>query len=410
DFILKNVRKINQTLRNQDSEHHQELHREIQQLETAFAEAEKAIRKWRSNSKGGWQSAQKLQQTSEQLADALNEKSVLVDQYQLHLANAIWCQSELQVDETYLQRVNQYFPPAVVNTADLTRHPTRVRKEINKWISDQTKNHISNLIPPGAIDQLTRMILINTVYFQGQWMEPFAEDDTKPRRFTFASRQKANLPMMSGLKYHGKYAAFQGNGKLFDTPQMIEEGNESAGYPNQEGFLMIELPYKGEEISMVFVAPQKPDGLSQVEETICSRPWNNWIKHLTARKLVADIPKFQSTSTQVLNDVLARLGMGRAFVSPTEAHGADFRGIYPIDDPQQQLFLNLVLHAAGIELDEQGTKAYAATVLMAIKKAMAMRRVPFIPEFKADRPFLFFLHHIKTGILLFAGRITNPNE
>jgi serine protease inhibitor len=177
---------------------------------------------------------------------------------------------------------------------------------------------------------------------------------------------------------------------------------------------MVELPYKGDDLSMVVVAPNDPAGLPAIEEKLTPENLDQWIGHLRKRDTQVHLPKFKLETDYTLGDeqnpaALQRMGMVRAFKDPRDPKtGAQFYGMTTSTDPMEQLYITKVLHKAFVEVNEKGTEAAAATaVVMAMARSRPASR-PFIPEFKADRPFVFLIRDKATGSVLFLGRMTKP--
>ena len=205
-----------------------------------------------------------------------------------------------------------------------------------------------------------------------------------------------------------RYAAFTADGSPFATPRTIsreQAADTTALYPGKGGFLVAELPYKGGDLAMLAIVPQDADGLAALEQKLSGEMLQASIGKLEARAVNVELPKFKLETEYQMNDTLKTLGMARAF-SPDDAQ---FDGMTTSRDPANRLYIALVVHKAFVEVNEKGTEAAAATgVAMA---AAAMRvSIPFTPTFRADRPFLFAIRDIKSGTLLFLGRLTSPKE
>ena len=286
--------------------------------------------------------------------------------------------------------------------------------EINGWVEKQTKDRIKDLLAKGTLTADTSLVITSAVYFKGQWSKPFEESSTKNEDFTSAGGAKQPAPMMHQYNSSGaKYAAFRGDGSLFDSPSEIpaDKSNADASlYPDAQGFTMLELPYKGEKLSMVFLVPQSADALEQLEQKLKYDDLQAWVGKLHECAVDITIPKFKLETMYKLNDVLLRLGMDRAFNDPRQPNGAQFDGIVDSSDAAKKLFIGSVIHKTFVEVNEKGTEAAAATAI-AMVGAMARPQIkmkPFVPVFRADKPFVFLIRYIDTGSILFFGRVTNP--
>ena len=172
---------------------------------------------------------------------------------------------------------------------------------------------------------------------------------------------------------------------------------------------MIQLPYKGGELSMVVIAPNSADNLSVIEGQLTAEKLSNWVGKLRQRETSIDLPKFKLETSYRLNEVLQQLGMKRAFVDPRNpALGAQFGGMTTSSNVMDQLYISLVLHKAFVEVNEKGTEAAAATAIAMPAATALPEDFPFTPEFKADRPFLFLIRDNDSGCILFVGRMMDP--
>jgi serine protease inhibitor len=345
------------------------------------------------------------------IANELNSLLTQVDQFQLQIANALWGEKTYPFRQAYLDTINQFYQTGGVFPVDLSGDPEGTRKQINAWVEKQTKDRIRELIPPGALDgSQTSLVLTNAIYFKGQWAEVFSEDNTKPGNFTLANGTKARVPMMSGGMASARYGAFKADGTFFNTP--AEQPNipgrpidERKFYPDQGGFLMLELPYKGKELSMVIIVPRAAAGLALLERRMTARNLNAWIRQLQERSVEVFVPKFKLETAYKMSQELKAMGMARAF------SGAQFDGICASPDPKHALFISEVFHKAFVEVNEQGTEAAAATaVLTAPGAPPPPTMVPFTPTFRADKPFLFLIRDRQSGCILFLGRVINPQQ
>jgi serine protease inhibitor len=209
-----------------------------------------------------------------------------------------------------------------------------------------------------------------------------------------------------------RYAAFRGDGTFFDTPAQVPFGkiDEKTVYPDERGFAMLELPYKGGEMAMVVIVPRSADGLEALEKKLTSERLGAWLGKLRQRGVHVYLPRFKVEARYDLGQTLRGMGMARAFNDLRAADGAQFDGMSESQDPAQKLYVSKVLHQAFVEVSEKGTEASAATaVMMARPKSEVVQLVPFTPTFNADRPFLFLVRDRQSGSILFLGRMVNPN-
>ncbi len=270
------------------------------------------------------------------------------------------------------------------------------RALINQWVSDHTQQKINDLIPPGALNATTRMVLANAVYFKGTWQDPFEESQTETKDFFNWGKNKTQVAMMSKWCDTSRYTAFNSDGTPFTTPKTLPEGtSRSVGYP-QDGVQVIELAYNGGELSMLVMLPTKRAGLAVLISSLSAEQIDQWESAMEVRDVEVNLPKFKLEVNYDLNEALTRQGMKAAF----EADIADFTGI-----GEEGLFISNVLHKAFIEVNEKGTKAAVATSVMMAPSAAPARDIPFVPQFVADHPFLFLIRHHQTGLILLVGKV-----
>jgi serine protease inhibitor len=176
---------------------------------------------------------------------------------------------------------------------------------------------------------------------------------------------------------------------------------------------MVELPYKGDDLSMVIIAPNDPAKLSAIEKAMTSESLTGWIGRLKKRKTHVYLPKFKVETDYTLGDsgkpgALQKMGMVRAFVDPRKPKGAVFDGMSHATNPQDKLYVTKVFHKAFVEVNEKGTEAAAATAVIMVVGDSAPISVPFTPTFKADRPFIYLIRDRQSGAILFLGRMMEP--
>jgi serine protease inhibitor len=359
-----------------------------------------------------WKEYRAALNTEKKAGAALNKASAQVDQYELRIANALWGEKTYPFLDDYVKTIATHYKTGGVFPSDFKNSFPVERERINKWVEDQTNQRIKDIIPELRPDEarLVRLILTNAIYFKGEWSEPFKEADTRPRDFTLADGKTVQTPIMNAQNLEaGRYGAFNQDGSSFNTPQKIRRGQKTGLYPDESGFALLELPYKGDDLSMVIIAPNRPDGLTAIEKKLNAGSLTAWIAKLQKRKTHVLLPKFKMETDYKLGETLQAMGMVRAFTDPRQANGADFTGMCASADPRLRLYISKVLHKAFVEVNEKGTEAAAATAVMMMANSAPIT-VPFTPTFKADRPFLFLIRDIRTGSVLFMGRMTNPKS
>jgi serine protease inhibitor len=350
---------------------------------------------------------------AERIAGELNILLPSVDRYDLRVANALWVDQSFRLVPAYVATMDRFYGRGCVSCLDIAGDTEAARQRINSWVEDHTNQRIKDLIPPGQLAQRTPLIIGNAVFFKGEWSRPFAASATRDEDFTLPSGERIKARMMhDAWRQSVPYAAFHGNGGFFATPAAVpaETARRPATYPDDDGFAVIELPYKGAELAMVVLLPRSPDGLAHLEGMLTAANLASWLGHLEQRTVDTAMPRFEQKCDFDVSGALQGMGMRRAFVNPAEADGAQFGGLSASRDPAQQLFLGSVLHKAWVEVTEKGTEAAAATAIMMLVGAAVRQTVtvPFVPVFRADHPFLFLIRDTKSGAILFLGRMLDP--
>jgi serine protease inhibitor len=380
---------------------------EIESLRKKLAQMNQATR-----AVGDWKRQQKLAAEAQKVADQINTLLGTIKHYQFTVANALWGEKTYPFAPAYLNTINQHYTVGGgMFPVDFKNDFEPERLNINRWVEKQTNDRIKDLLPNGSLDKDTRLVLTNAIYFKGDWSVPFNEQDTKELNFTLAGGQKKQVPMMHAPHLGvGRYGAFNAEGSFFDTPMRIRHGqNPNELYPKADGFAIIELPYRGDDLSMVVIAPNDPADLPAIEKMLAPEKLGQWIGQLKQRDTSVHLPKFKTETDYDLGASLQNMGMVRAFINPNDPKaGAQFQGMTTTTDPNEQLYITKVIHKAFVEVNEKGTEAAAATgVAMAAATAVPLDR-PFIPQFKADRPFVFLIRDTRTGAVLFLGRMMEP--
>jgi serine protease inhibitor len=366
--------------------------------------------------KGDFRGQGNAARKAQQLAAEINKLQTQYAQYELRIANALWGEKSYAFKQSYFDALDKHYHTGGFFPVDFRNDFEGARKRINAWVEEQTRNRIKDMLPPDVLDEeskkLVRLILTNAIYFKGEWVEVFQEAQTKDDDFLLVGGKKERVPMM----YHDymqsvRYAAFRGDGSYFDTPHQVPRGeiDPKKVYPDERGFVMLELPYKGDELSMVLFVPRSADGLTALEKNLTSANVATWIGKLQQRAVHVFVPRFKLETKYAMEQTLSDMGMVRAFVPPSAANGAQFDGMSESSDPSEKLYISKVLHKAFVEVNEKGTEAAAATAVIMVKEAAApIELVPFTPTFKADRSFVFLIRDRKTGSILFLGRMMQP--
>ncbi|UCD09578.1 MAG: serpin family protein, partial [Dehalococcoidales bacterium] len=302
------------------------------------------------------------------------------NRFELNIANAIWGQKGYPFLQSYLDLLAEQYG-AGLRITNFAEKPEESRITINDWVSQQTEDKINDLIPPRMISDLTRLVLTNAIYFYAEWEHPFDNRKTYDGTFYLLNGGNVTVPMMYRRGSYG----YVGNPPFRDKQKRTVEYTGS-----EEGYLAVELPYKGDEISMVIIMPN-PGRFNEIERILDADMVNDIVSNISGESMFLSVPKFDFESAFNLKDSLIELGMKDAFTN------ADFSGM----TGKRDLSISNVVHQAFVSVDEQGTEAAAAT-------AVVMEIVSLIPSLVLDHPFIFLIRDIPTSTILFIGRVVNP--
>ncbi len=259
---------------------------------------------------------------------------------------------------------------AGLREVDFANETEAARLAINAWVKQQTAEKIADLVPAGLLGALTRLVLVNAIYFKGSWAEPFLERNTTDQPF------------------------FRLDGHSSRVPLMHQSGDY--GLVDVEDAQLLALPYEGGAMAMVAILPRRHDGLPDIEAKLGSN-LDQWLTLLDDKRQSAVdlyLPRFQVESALRLDEALQHLGMSLAF----DPKAADFSGMA---SGARDLYIGAVLHKAFVEVNEKGTTAAAATAVVAMR-GLAQRKVVF----RADHPFVFLIVDTRTRCVLFLGRVS----
>jgi serpin B len=289
--------------------------------------------------------------------------------FRLNIVNAIWGQQGYAFLQEFLDTLAENYG-AGIRTLDFINAPEPSRIAINDWVSDQTEGRIKGLIPQGAIDAMTRLVLTNAIYFNAAWQYPFEKNATSDDNFHLLNGGEVTVPMM--------------------------HETESFAYAEGNDYQAVELPYDGRELSMVILLPQ-PGQFTTFEKSLDVKKVNGIIDSLGYKEIALTMPKYEFTSDFSLKKTLSDMGMPVAFTD-----GADLSGM----DGKRDLFISDVIHKAFVSVDESGTEAAAATAVIIAATSAPMPEE--IINVTVDRPFIFLIRDIQTGAILFLGHVINP--
>jgi len=293
----------------------------------------------------------------------------------LDLANRVWVQKDLRLRPHYVSLLRDVFR-APLAEVDFKTDREAALLAINQWGSQQTHGRIPQIL--AKVNPKARMVLVNAVYMMGEWQQPFVESATHDGKFTTA--------------------------KEVTTVKMMRQVSRFR-YAQVRGAKLVELPYKG-GLSMVVVLPTDVDGLEKIEDRL-GGSYADWIGALEYKEVDLELPRFTVATELALVGLLMKMGIRRAFKPDL----ADFSGM--TEEVEARLFIGDAIQKAWIGTDENGTEAAAVTaVVMEVHSIGKLERLPPPPPviFHANHPFLYLIRDVKSGGILFLGRIVEPSR
>ena len=292
--------------------------------------------------------------------------------YTLSVANGVFVETGFTLRQSYRSLLSSFYS-ASFDQLDFSGDPTGAADYINQWVKDRTNAKIQNIVSPTDVEDAS-LALANAIYFKGTWKHPFDPDRTVVAPFRVSSYESTHVNMMTQTAIF-RYSL---NRRL--------------------NCQILELPYKGNRLAMYILLPRKVDGLASLERKLTFSSITLASAQLRPRSVSVAIPRFEMTVGKNLPKVLKTMGMNIAFTP-----AADFTGISPV----RPLFVSDVIHKAFIGVDEEGTEAAAATVVIISRGSTP---APLNQKFVADHPFVFLIGDKVTGSILFLGRHVNPSE
>ncbi|KAB0353581.1 hypothetical protein FD755_023718 [Muntiacus reevesi] len=302
----------------------------------------------------------------------LTELKKSTDAYELSVANRLYGEKEFPFLQEYMDNVKKFYL-ASVESADFKNAAEESRKMINSWVESQTNEKIKDLFPKDSLDSSTVLVLVNAVYFKGQWNQEFKKESTVEENFWLNKDTSKSVQMMK-----------QTNRFNFVSLEDVQAK-------------ILEIPYKGEELSMMVLLPNEVDGLQELEDQLTAEKLIEWTspQNMGKRQVDLYLPRFKVEESYDLVPTLQALGMADAFRGMV----ADFSGM----TGRRDLAVSMVVHKSFVEVTEEGTEAAAATgVSVALTSARSRE------SFRCDHPFLFLIKHVETNSILFCGRVSSP--
>ncbi len=302
----------------------------------------------------------------DKLVESYSDKKSTV---RLFNANSLWIQKGLKLNTEFLENNKKYYSSSA-NFTDFISNPEKSRTTINEWVGKNTNNKIKDLIKPSAIDNATRLVLVNALYFKGAWLTKFKKENNTNDDFKIGKKESIKTAFMnnsfSSWYYEDKYCE------------------------------IIDIPYSNEQLSLLVILPKSYKKLKKVEKKLNYDYYLNYIEKKTKKQIQLSFPKYNIESEFDLNASLKQLGIKEAFTM-----SADFSGI----TENEKLYISKVIHKANIEVDEEGTEASAATAIFMRKTSINVDEV----QFNTNRPFIYMIRNQKTNTIYFIGKVLNPN-
>ncbi len=294
------------------------------------------------------------------------------DYYTLTTANAYWPVSSADISSVYQEIIEQYYL-AHGEELDFIGNPTGSANKINDWVEEETNGKIQDLISPSMISPLTYLILTNAIYFKSDWKYQFRTNSTREGTFYLSNNSEIETQMMH-----------------------MNDENIELNYAENNDVQMLQLPYKGDELSMYIMLPKYDSNITTLENNLNYKYYNSLKEDMSEKWVEIIMPKYEISRTYNLGPSLIELGMPTAF-SP----GANFTGI----SESEPLYIDRVTQKSFIEVNEEGTEAAAATAVVIVRYG---EQDPNHRYFHANHPFIFFIEHEETGQILFMGKLENP--
>ncbi|CAD7679254.1 unnamed protein product [Nyctereutes procyonoides] len=314
----------------------------------------------------------KTEEIHHQFQEFLNEIGKPTNDYELKIANRLFGEKTYLFLQKYLDYVEKYYD-ASLEPVDFVNAADESRKKINSWVESQTNEKIKDLFPDDSLNSLTKLVLVNIVYFKGQWDREFKKENTKEEEFWLNKSTSKSVPMMT--QCHSFSFTF-----LEDLQAKI-----------------LGIPYKNNDLSMFVLLPNDIDGLEKILDQITPEKLVEWTNpgYMEERNVTLHLPRFEVEDGYNLEAVLAAMGLGDAF----SVCGADSPGVLSHSRLHAQKFL----HRSFVVVTEEGTESTAATsVGFALSSALSCE------HFHCNHPFLFFIRHHESNSILFFGRFSSP--
>lgn len=296
--------------------------------------------------------------------------------FEINITNDVWLDEGIELQAGYLDTIKTAYN-AGVNSLDFAGHAENSRQTINDYIATRTKDRITDLLPPGQVTALTKIVLTNAISFLADWKFPFEKRSTvADDNFTTVSGEKTTVAMMNQV---GSFSYY-----------------ESASYQ------AVSLPYADPGIAMMIVLPKPSSDLSKVEAGLDATEWDKIVKGSAVANVALSLPKFSFKSgTRSLKKEFEQMGLHSVF----QASPDNFPKLIN-SKPPTDLYIQDIFHKTFVRVDEKGTEAAAATAI--IIGTLGMPPAEGRKTFRVDHPAMFFLYEAKTGAIAFIGHLVRP--
>ena len=291
------------------------------------------------------------------------------DSIELSIVNMLWAEKTYPFKNSYSKLIKKTYS-AAVEPVDFINKYEESRTLINDNILKATNDKIKNLLPAGSVNNLTRLVLTNAVYFKANWQTKFEKDKTIDAKFYVTPQDPLKCRMM-GAKSNFNY---------------FEDAKIQA----------LDLSYSGNNYSMLIILPRNNESVEELVKGMTQESLSTITKGLTLEKINISIPRFQFSTGYQLKQVLSEMGMPQPFSDDANFSNMTSRNDLKISD---------VFHKAFIEVNEQGTEAAAATAVVVRMKSIGNEKF-----FTANHPFVFLIREKSTGTILFMGRMVDPTK
>nr|XP_013012529.1 serpin B4-like [Cavia porcellus] len=304
-----------------------------------------------------------------QFQKLLTELNKPTEAYELKSANKIYKENSFQFLQEYVDNIKKFYL-ADVESVDFQTDAEGSRKKINTWVEKETHDKIRNLFPSGSLTSDTKLVLVNAIYFKGQWSLKFREEDTVEGKFWLNKDVSKTVKMMN-----------QRNSLNFASLEDVQAK-------------ILEIPYKKGALSMIVLLPNEIDGLKKLEDELTAEKLMEWtsLQNMSPTEVDLQLPKFKLEESYSLKPMLEDMGMVKSFTPQT----ADLSGI----SRDEGLAVSAFVHKSFVNVNEEGTEAAAATGGM-----VSTTSIPMYQDFHCDHPFLFFIKQNENNNILFFGRV-----